>query len=416
LWAEEILISKPGHPSDGTPTKVKPSTGMIEAGYVPDVRRPAVVDNWKDNDVAKRLLNVDFLEAFNWPEPGPGSGSATITGGNGVGGVAIGPGPDRRLVIVHNLGDALYASYNGGYSWAADVGQVGTINYYDVASSPSSVAALFDDGTDGKVICYGTGDATWTSQTLTTAPTVRRIIYDPYESVYLIGGANASPLPKLWQLADGSGAMPMTEVQINQASPGDTNPIQWIAASPDYKIAASYASGTDTSFFYQWEAGDTAFPAMSSPPVSGAGHSIRALLWLPEDEVFLAAVYHAASTSTRIYTALSTLAGGWTLVETINGEVLSDSMAVLGSLIVGAVEANVTDGSGAAITPRMLCVSGDAGLSWELVSDPVQRHQGSPTPEATKVRAVGNRFIAFGYKAAGEVFTALSIRAGAFPA
>lgn len=393
LWATDGNFSDSGKPWHTTPTKREPTAGEIAAGYYPDRRRPAVIDNWKEYDAGRRLRHLDLSEGLNFPYVRPAAGSS----GNVAGQMAreqFRPNGHGRLLLA-NRGDDLLVSIDGGYSWASEI-NVATSEWWGVRTLTNrSALAVFESGGAGRWTVLGADDLTWSGATAFTGATMARVVVpDPYDLCWWIGGELSGTGPGIWQLTDTEGVSGTMVEDTYHPTSGNNDPIYWIAAGPDYKLACNYdgVGGTD---LYRFQAGD----ANAGAPITGPFDSseIRALLWLPEDAVFLMLSHQTGGSYGRTNVAISADGETWdALANMADFETAVYGAEAIGSTIVVAGELEGVP---------MVAVSGDAGDSWEYYPSPTD--EGG---DVARVHDLGNQLAVTGYAGGGNILSAFGLR------
>lgn len=389
IWAANANMSDPGKPWDGTPTKVAPASGIIAAGHLPNTPPPAERFNWWQNDVAQRLDNVDMIELSGWIEPGDGVGNMQASGaGSGPGFITCATWHYGKR-LMHCYSDTrIMSSSDGGYTWGLETSSVGSsfvgiVSQGNPVTGGLTVAAQNLSGV-GSVTMNGTALAGWGTFTLAgTSPFTQAVTTDPTSAsnFWVCGNTTPSALsPSVWKVNLSNPLSPA--VTLLAGGPG-VSAFTIIAVGSGNGMA--YAFDTGVNRLASFDLGAAAFTTVTAPTST----RINDIVWLPVDGVFLmidATGYTWTSTTgaTGTWVAQTRIAYG--LPATIN--TYAQSATVRGSLIV--VPWN--DGS-----TNFLAISGDAGLTWETLPDPIYRHK-SVTFAALaqrRVRVVDNRLVVF---------------------
>jgi hypothetical protein len=415
--AQDALYDQPGDAWDGEDTKLRPDVLALQ-GQIPDQRIMARHVNWLLHDVARRLRNLDMIEISNWEIPvsfdfGNQSYPASMdgSGGNISGGItAWQPSPPNLLVTAPMYwvggGTKILRSDDGGFVWSDDHTDAGS-STWDIDSNVFNVVAVATEGGAGKIVHRNTG-AGW-NNVATVLDDVRAIVADQDlaenesspESVFWLAGINgATPSVVRWSFgADGTGAP--TEVEYSAGS-GAVR-LDLIAVGNGRGIAAS-ASGV-VQGICAWEDGDAAIVGQGSATGTSTD-AARDLLYSREDGFFFA-FYDTG----QVFRSATGLAGEWSeLTANLPAGGSSCDFLFRGGCVKGSIIAIAGTYAGNAC----IFVTGDAGLTWDVLPDPLVRYQLSPQPAIERVRVAGNRFAGLGYYASGVSVAAYGLRVGRF--
>ena len=417
IWATDATMTAPSMPYDGAATKTRPSDGLTAAGFLVDERPPADRWNWKWNDQDRRHASIDLIEARTFVEPGtPDAGNTTAGTGSTVGWFA-GARWGQFDVIYHATNStAVERSVNGGYTWST-VFNVPSAVFSGICTRETALkaggtAASYTLTGVAKIALTGGDPVTnnaWASTTLTgsgASNSAACIVADPYVSdVFLVGGNDfitATTTPVVWRVTAPLGAFGAT-VKVTMGSPvAFFYPMRCVVAGPTYKLAAGWSGATNGLF--RWQDGNTTATAVTSPTAS----EIVDLLWLPEDERFL--LIAKASPGVEFWTSVDGATGTWTQIDTtVGGTSLFVTATpwlrgacVRGSIIMVPIFTTGPVGH--------IAVSGDGGATWEIIADPMVRHD--PAAVVQRCADLGARFIAAAYKGGGAVSWTQTLRAG----
>lgn len=417
IWATDETMTDPGQAWDGTPSKIRPSDGIIAAGFLPTEQPPAERVNWALNDPTRRLASLNLVEARTFVEPlgAAGTGATSAGVGNAVGWFAGARWQAVETIFHATNSTIVEKSIDGGYNWTTTLtvpsAVFSGIATRETALKAGATAASYTLTGVAKIQLTG-GDVStnnaWAPTTLTgsgTFNTAQYVIADPYEDdVFLVAGNDfitGSTTPVVWRVTAPLGVFG-SQVKVTMGSPvAFFYPMQTVAASPDYKLACGW-SGVINGLF-RWQDGDTTATAVTSPTAS----EIKQLLWLPEDSLFLliadagpgVELWTSADGATGTWTQLDPVAGGTALFDAANGYL--NGACVRGSIIMIPLSVSGTG---------HVAVSGDGGATWDIISDPIVRHSSSKVVQ--RICDLGPRFIAGGYNAASAVFHALTLRVG----
>lgn len=421
-WSSTSLMVDPTTAWDGTPTKVKPSNGVIDAGFLPTEQPPAERLNWLINDRDRRIAVLDMAEARTFPEPGDGAGIDNPGSGSTVGDFAFATFNQQPELYRATNATLVRKSVDGGYTWATDLTLAGgsvitSIASRDDGSKQGAVGAAYAVGGAAKIALTGAGGGIshgWASTTLTgsgTANTAKCIVADrDAGSIFLVGGSDQTggiDAAKVWRVVDSFGLFSsQTVVAMAGIFAGTGNAVRLVAASPTYKFACQYNGGSNA--LWRWLDADSTSTSVTTPTTD----EIRDLLWLPEDGRFLM-ISQSGGNVIKFWTSTDGATGSWSQVTTTGDGTSVWGNAVVqvrGACVRGSIIMVPTVYAGGS---TLLMVSGDAGLSWEALPDPLARHQSqAPVPVTQIVRSVGPRFVAAGYIAASKVGMAYTMRAG----
>ena len=191
-WAEDANFTN--GPDVGTATKVRPSTGFEQEGYVPGNPLPAQYLNWLLNQVGRRANALAGMLALNWQEI---DGSAVTEGIHCVcralNGTWVGVGGTGTSTT------KIYYSRNKGKTWAAAT-MPSTTGRFTSCVTNEDTGDVFAIG--GGMILKSTDDGeTFTDQSLTAFTGVDRCdsIFDPVSGRVILADVNDS-----YSTADGT--------------------------------------------------------------------------------------------------------------------------------------------------------------------------------------------------------------------
>lgn len=412
VWATVELMVDPGEDWDGTVTKIRPSSGLIAAGWLPTEQPPAERLNWQANDITRRLAALDMIEARTYPEPAPGVGGTTAGVGNAVGQFSGARWQAVETIFHATNSTKVQKSIDGGFSWA-DTLTVASATFSGIATRETSLkagatCASYSLTGAAKVALTGGDAATnnaWASTTLAgtgSANTAQCVVADPFVAdVFLVGGNDlitAINTPVVWRVVAPLGAFSAQSTVLMGSNPGA--PVRIVCAGPTYKVGVAWSGSVNR--VWRWQDGDAIASAVTTPTTA----EIVDLLWLPEDELYL--LIADSGSGVELWTSTTGGTGSWTQLDPVasSGTALFD--AGVGLLRGACVRGSIILIPLAVAGVVHIMVSGDAGVTWEAIGDPVAR-QGAATE---RIADLGNRFMCAGYKAAAEVVHALSLRAG----
>lgn len=415
IWASVELMVDVGQPWDGEPTKIRPSAGLLAAGWLPNEQPPPERLNWLENDQGRRQEPIDMIEARTFVEPigAAGTGGTTAGVGNAVGAFAGARWQAVETIFHATNSTKIQKSINGGYTWADTLTVASAvfsgIATRETAAKAGGTAASYTLTGVAKVALTG-GDVStnnaWASTTLTgsgVTNTAECVIADPYvANVFLVGGKDftaATDRPTVWRVTAALGLFSAQQV-VAMGSPNIGPAVSIIAASPTKKLAVGVGV---TTTIWTWSDGDTTATLQTSPTTD----LCKSVVWLPHDEKFLmitdsgagVRVWTSADGSTGSWTEVNLPAGGCALFAAAttytNGACARGSIVMVPLLVAGIGH---------------IAISGDAGATWEIIADPIARHSAAKVVQ--RICDLGPRFIAAGYNAASEVLHALTLRAG----
>jgi len=380
--------------------KLEPSLGEKAAGlYQPVQSLPSNWANFRDNDVGRRLLDLDALEIMNWPLPGNGDGSCAAGGNSTTDLSAKLWDPRRPLIFVSNDED-LMISLNDGVTWASDLNSPGAV-FTGLAQAPLCNAAIYEVAGAGRIYCQGSAGTTWTSQALTSCTQANAITFDSDENCFWVVGEHSSS-GGIWRLTNANGSMPMT---LNTVDTGETPVFYLIAAGPDWKLAAN-----DTEF-WRWppSVAGVFTPVKQTSPLTGpmGGANAQELRYMPADDLM---VLMAKDGSTTFI--LVSADGGNTWVD--KSANLPADFVLLSRNNTSAVRGSIFAVAGELDGQPGILWTGDACESFSFVPDPMARHTTlTPDPTINIVRVTDRRWACAGYVAAGSHAFAYGLRMGA---
>lgn len=365
-------------------------------------------------DDTKALRNRDGVnQATTFVEPGDGSG-IVVTGGNTAGEFSFAVWQlDRRILHANNEATAgiIRHSFDGGYTWATEYTNAGTV-WAGLASQTDSSAAIGVNSGAGNLYITGPGNA-WQAWAISgTTPVVPLcILADPFNaSTYWVGGSDDG-FPAVWKVVTVNGGSP-TETKVvlvggaagcNVVCPGRNN-----------VLAASNDSGT----VHLWSITGTTGTAVT-PPTSSF---ITDILWLDAFGVFL--LIASNGSTLELYLSATGANGSWTsppstsYLVALEGAAAVASANLRGACVVGPLAGGLKAPCLVMIPiafngGQALLISADGGQAWKTLPDPLARHQSlAPLPTVKRLRVVNNRVIAYAYQAGGHVCHALSARGG----
>lgn len=420
-WASNATMSDPAKAWDGTPTKVRPANGIIDAGFLPTEQPPAERANWKLNDIDRRLAVHDMIEARTFVEPGDGAGIDNPGTGGTVGDFAFAIFNQQPELYRATASTLVRKSVDGGYTWATDLTLAGGSVLTAIASrddglKQGALAASYANAGVAKVALTGQGGGVghaWASTTLTGSGTGNQancVVGDSYVgSIFLVGGNDQTTgidAPKVWRVVDSYGSFTsQTVVSMAGIFAGTGNTIRIVCAGATYKLATQFNGGFNA--VWRWQDGD----ATAASVTNFTTDEIKDVLWLPEDGCFLA-ISQSGGNVIKFWRSADGSTGSWSQVTTTgdgtnvwgNATVYLRGACVRGSILMVPCVYN---------SAGLVMVSGDAGVSWEAIPDPLSRHQSqTPVPKTQVLRAVGPRIMAAGYVAASKAAMAYTMRAG----
>ena len=412
IWATDETMTDPGQAWDGTPSKIRPSDGIIAAGFLPTEQPPAERVNWALNDPTRRLASLNLAEARTFVEPlgAAGVGATSAGVGNEVGWFAGARWQAVETIFHATNSTIVEKSVDGGYSWTTTLtvpsAVFSGIATRETALKAGATAASYTLTGAAKIALTG-GDVStnnaWDSTTTLTGDgvlnTASYVIADPYEDdVFLVTGNSTISTPAVWRVTAPLGVY---SAQSTITMPLYFSPMRTVAAGLDYKVACGWTGVTNGLF--RWQDGATTGTSVTSPTTS----EIKQVLWLPEDSLFLliadagpgVELWTSADGATGTWTQLDPVAGGTALFDAattyVNGACVRGSIIMIPLLVSGTGH---------------VAVSGDGGATWEIISDPIARHSASKVVQ--RICDLGPRFIAGGYNTASAVYHALTLRVG----
>lgn len=396
--ATDTLFVDPGEAWNAQATKIEPSAGVLAQGAVPDQPINAEFVNFRDNDAGRRLLALDLAEVQNFTEPGDGKGTITATGGNvGVRGMAWLKGQSTTLprILVATNGESVLASIDGGYTWTTEYIPVALADFIDLTdrNSNQTAGAIYLDVTAGlhKFARVGSTGA-WVNATATGASSLNAVTGDDYNGDYFwaVGDAAGSGYLRRW---------------TDDAAPAATTfdvasfPLLYVAAGPGLVLAASA-----TKVFQVAAPGGAATPATLLHTHTGAG-VIVGLVYLPIQDTFILFTSDFAAGTAAIYRKYG---GSFVLVGAATSAlfgVIAGSCHARGATLMSSGTKNNAG--------TFLHISGDGGITWEIIPDPLARHQSMAASKTTvRIRGIGNRIMCASNATAGVCSHALSLRGG----
>lgn len=397
IVASDLVYADPGEAWDTLPTKVEPSAGMNLTGAVPNQPINAEHDNWRANDWTRRLAAIDLIEVQNFTEPGDGKGTFSPTGSSFVAGMAWIKGQSSSLprILACGDGESILSSIDGGYTWTTEYTPVAAADFIDLCdrNSHQTAGAIYLDAGVYKFARMSVAGS-WVNATATDATDLNAIAGDPYRDYFwVVGGTAGTGYIRRWE--DDSAPA------YANFDGGATN-FHFVAVGPTAVLAATQGGQI-------YKVADPAGAAVAAVLVhdnASPGLTVG-LVYLEPQALFVLFTSDFAAGSAEIWTSAD-LGSTWTQVGAATAALLgivAGSCLARGSVLYSAGTKNDLG--------AFLHVSGDAGATWDVLPDPLARHQSlAVVPQTTRIRSVGNRIMVAGYVAAGQIAHALSVRGG----
>jgi hypothetical protein len=341
------------------------------------------------HEIGQHLLAVDLIDASNYPEKRGFAGSASEN--NAISravAVAIGD-PRRRLIFAGNT-TRLYQSYNDGFSIATELDVAGYA-WKGLTFQDASIAAIASGAAQRLYATPSQNAPAWAFVALADCTSADSICADPYAGKYLVGGFRTTGSdPCIWSAVDTAG----TIGAVTQISRTGAQPIVHVAAGPVYKLAAG------TTEMHVWADGAGALTSLGFSGGLPGGHTIKAITWASTLDRFVVLTGDGAG-AIKAWTVTSGAAA--IEVYSSSGFNWGGAIASRGSLVLASLQHTGTT--------RHLAISTDAGVSWDIIVDPLQ-NTGTGAADADSITLLDNRFAVFGYQGAGAYALALGLRTG----
>jgi hypothetical protein len=402
-WASDDAWNDPGEDWDGEPPTADPSA-LAAQGFKPD--QPVAADhaNYHFRDLYQRAAYVDAIDAQNYTHV------ATVTVGSGASAgdaCALTWSPERRLLYLAGgvFDDEAFSTRNDGVTWVTEYTSAGddlvscaTRDRNEADADNLATAILVQDVASASIATRGSSGGSWVTTALTDSQFVRRVVADPFLGGFWVAGQNTGIFPAVWRFTDVGGGAAFVQASYAIGT-GPLDPFDCIAVGRGRILVAGFDS--PDVYIYSKDASTGALSAVTHPGTST--ERVMDLLYVEPLGMFVMLVA-GAGTSTKVYRSSLGTSGTW---STVSGTIMAsvDVNAVSGGCVRGStIVVPVGDG-----TDTYLAISHDAGLTWELLADPILR---STTAVTTVARVLDRRFAALGYEGSLVHALALGLRTG----